>query len=128
MIPSLLRQEMLGRIHYAHLGVEACLRRARETLYWPGMTGEIKDLVAGCPACNEFRPTQADEPLMTHEVPTRPWSKIGVDMCTVESEDFLIMVDYYSDYWEVDRLSTTTARQVITKGRTSSQGMGCQTK
>ena len=115
MIPSLLRQEMLGRIHYAHLGVEACLRRARETLYWPGMTGEIKDLVAGCPACNEFRPTQADEPLMTHEVPPRPSSKIGVDMCTVESEDFLIMVDYYSDYWEVDRLSTTTARQVITK-------------
>ena len=39
VIPSLLRQEMLGRIHYAHLGVEACLRRARETLYWPGMTG-----------------------------------------------------------------------------------------
>ena len=73
VIPSLLRQEMLGRIHYAHLGVEACLRRARETLYWPGMTGEIKDLVAGCPACNEFRPTQANEPLMTHEVPTRPW-------------------------------------------------------
>jgi hypothetical protein len=37
-----LRREMKKKIHSSHLGTESCLRRARECLYWPGMSAEIK--------------------------------------------------------------------------------------
>jgi hypothetical protein len=36
VIPTSLRLDMIKRIHYSHIGVEGCLRRARESLYWPG--------------------------------------------------------------------------------------------
>ena len=35
--PSSLRREMLDKIHSSHLGVEKCINRARETVYWPGV-------------------------------------------------------------------------------------------
>ena len=35
VIPTSLRHKIRERLHGAHTGVEGCLRRARETVYWP---------------------------------------------------------------------------------------------
>ncbi|KAK3744564.1 hypothetical protein QZH41_003505 [Actinostola sp. cb2023] len=43
VVPQGLRQEMKQKIHSSHLGTGSCLRRAREALFWPGMSAEIKD-------------------------------------------------------------------------------------
>lgn len=48
--------------------------------------------------------TQAKETLMSHEVPSHPWEKIATDIFTLEDKDYLVTLDYYSNYWEVDRL------------------------
>ena len=37
VIPAALRSEMMTRCHATHIGIEGCLRRARETMYWPRM-------------------------------------------------------------------------------------------
>jgi hypothetical protein len=42
IIPLSMRQEMLNKIHKAHQGAESSIRRARETLFWPGMSAEIR--------------------------------------------------------------------------------------
>ena len=34
---------LLAKIHSSHLGIESCLKRARECIYWPLMSQEIKD-------------------------------------------------------------------------------------
>lgn len=52
VIPKLMRAEMLARIHCSHIGGDACYRQARETLYWPGMQGDIKDFVSKCTTCS----------------------------------------------------------------------------
>ena len=44
VVPRASRSELLRRIHNSHLGVNGCLHRARECLYWPGMTADIKTL------------------------------------------------------------------------------------
>ena len=55
-----LRRDMLQRIHASHLGIDGCQRRARECLYWPRMSREVKDYVQQCDVCwftasmNEF--------------------------------------------------------------------------
>lgn len=38
IVPTSLRAEMLKLIHEGHLGIESCRRRAREVLFWPGMS------------------------------------------------------------------------------------------
>ena len=37
VVPVALRQEMMAMCHDTHIGVEGCIRRARESLFWPRM-------------------------------------------------------------------------------------------
>ena len=113
VIPKEIRAEILGCIHSSHLGAESCLCKAKDIVYWPHMNIDIKE-VGKCAVCNEFADNQQREPLMSHEIPSRPWSKLGIDICPV-NKDYLVRVDYYSDYWEVDRLHTTTTAAVVKK-------------
>ena len=52
---------------------------------------------------------------MPHPIPTRPWEKVGSDLFSWLNKDYLITVDYLSNYWEVDRLSELTSEEVIKK-------------
>ena len=54
MIPKSLRADMKLKIHSSHLGIEACLRRARECIYWPGMSAEMKHHISACETCREL--------------------------------------------------------------------------
>jgi hypothetical protein len=44
-IPKTLRLDMTRKIPSSHIGVEGCLRIARENRYWPGMNSEVKDFI-----------------------------------------------------------------------------------
>ena len=53
IVPNQMRQEMLNKIHGSHLGIVNCKERARDILYWPGMSTQIEDVVSQCAICNE---------------------------------------------------------------------------
>ena len=44
---------MLVKIHASHMGVEKSKRRERDILYWPGMNGQIEEMILKCPTCLE---------------------------------------------------------------------------
>ena len=50
---------------------------------------------------------------MTYEIPTRPWKMVAQDLFTLSHVKYLITVDYYSDYWELDLVSDTTSETVV---------------
>jgi len=50
-----------------------------------------------------------------HEVLQRPWDKVAVDLFSLNQKDYLVTVDYYSGYWELDRLHRTDAETVVKK-------------
>ena len=52
---------------------------------------------------------------MSHEVPPRPWEKIATDIFTLDGKDYLVTIDYYSNFWEVDRLPNTKTSTTILK-------------
>ncbi|KAJ8050047.1 hypothetical protein HOLleu_03082 [Holothuria leucospilota] len=66
---------MKEKIHAGHLGINSCLRRARELIFWPGMSSEIRQFIESCGICAAFSDKQASEPLFMHPVPSRPWGK-----------------------------------------------------
>ena len=113
IIPAVLHREMLQKVHEGHLGVESCLRRAREVFYWPLMSAEIKDYVSNCSVCNAIQPSQAREPLIVHEIPQRPWSKVATDLFTFNGDNFIVSVDYYSNVIEGERVKGTSSQPVI---------------
>ena len=113
IVPISMRPQTIARVHSSHLGPDACVRRARDVLFWPSMAGQIKEQVQNCEVCNDFLARQQKEPLMTHKIPDTPWSKVGQDLFTYGSETFLVTVDYYSDYFELDLLQDATTESVI---------------
>ena len=112
VIPLSLRIKIKEKLHGAHTGIQSCLRRARETVYRPGMNSDFTDHISKCVICSSYQPNQAREPLISHEVADWPWQKIGADVFTLDDTYYLCVVDYYSSYFEIDRLETKTAKGI----------------
>ncbi|KAK3108602.1 hypothetical protein FSP39_011752 [Pinctada imbricata] len=117
VIPQKLRKDMLERIHASHIGIEGCLRRARESVYWPRMNSEVKDFIEKCETCRCYDQHQRKEPIEQHDVPLRPWAKVGLDLITFEDKNYLIASNYYSNFFEIDLLESTKSKTVINKLR-----------
>jgi len=79
-----MRSDIIKQIHSCHFGIEACVRRARDILYWPGMQSDIRQAVKQCKICNEYKPEQARQPMISHPVPDRPWSTVSADLFTLD--------------------------------------------
>ena len=70
VVPQSLRADMKLKIHSSQLGIQACLRRARECIFWPGMSAEMEHRISKCELCRELDCTTcAKKTLMSHEVP-----------------------------------------------------------
>ncbi|KAJ8400072.1 hypothetical protein AAFF_G00401110 [Aldrovandia affinis] len=93
--------------------MDASLRKAREAVFWPGIAADVKSFVNSCATCNSTQSRQQRETLIPHQLPHIPWSKVGMDLFTLKNTTYLIMVDYYSDYWEIDELADYTSATVI---------------
>ena len=114
-VPKTKRQEMLDKIHGSHLGEEKCLQRARKLLFWTKMADDIIQTVANCQICSERRKSNTKEPMNPHEIPERPWQKVATDLFTWDKKDYIVTVDYYSRYFEVDQIFSTTSAAIIRK-------------
>ena len=66
--------------------------------YWPGMNAQIEDVVLNCQTCCMYQRRNMKEPLLCHEVPSRPWAKVGADIFELQENSYLVLVDYYSGF------------------------------
>ena len=80
------------------------------------MNREVTEFISKCETCNTFQSAQQKEPLICHETPRHPWEKIGCDIFTFNDKDYLCTVDYFSDYFEIEKLhKSKTGTTVIGK-------------
>ena len=96
-----------------HTSELTCKRRARDIIFWPGMNAEIKAHQQLHYLLHLYKRNNPREHLLPHSIPKRPWEKVGRDLCEFEGQHYLIMVDYYSNFIEADRLRQTTSEHVI---------------
>ena len=104
---------MLSRLHEGHLGTEKCRARARDIMYWPNMSTDIEETVARCATCATYRKRNNKQPMIPHEIRDRPWAKVGADIFSFKNQEYLVVVDYYSKFPEVEQLTCKTANGVI---------------
>lgn len=116
VVPRNLRSQIIKILHEGHMGIEKMKRRARESVYWPGINAEIKNVSEKCENCIRNLPSHAPEPIQPRDIPSRPWDKIGSDLFEYASQHYLIITDYTSFFPEVWMLGRdSTAPQVINK-------------
>ncbi|KAK9704012.1 Integrase zinc binding domain [Popillia japonica] len=93
IIPKSLRKDTINRLHYSHLGITKTILRAKELVFWPLMVKEITDVVKNCPACLTYQNSQTKEPMIIKEPASRPWQIITADLFTLQSREYLLVVD-----------------------------------
>ena len=112
VIPSVLREEMLNRLHQGHQGIVKTRALARSTVWWPGLSKEIETLVQNCPACEMYR-REHPQPLVPTPTPKREWINVASDLFEWQGENYLLIVDYFSRWFEISHLNSLSSAAVI---------------
>lgn len=112
VIPAPLRVDVLQRLHVGHQGISKCRARARESVWWPGISAQIGQIVERCELCQKHR-TQNCEPLLPTPVPDRPWQKVGMDLFEWSNKHYLLIIDFFSRYIEIAELRYTSAEVTV---------------
>ena len=112
VIPRVLRLDILERLHQGHLGITKCRAKARHSVWWPGLSKSVEEMISRCTTC-AIHSQETKEPLMTSSFPTRPWERLGMDLFEYQGKMFLIVVDYYSRWIEVKQLHGHNSEAVI---------------
>ena len=112
VIPSKTRLGILHTVHDGHLGITKCRARARAAVWWPGLSREIEEMVMRCDICAKVRP-EVKEKLMASSFPSRPWERLGMDLCDHRGVVYLVIVDYFSRWLEFRKLQNQTSEHTI---------------
>lgn len=112
VVPNVLRKNLLEFLHDGHQGISRCLALARGSLWWPGITSQLKTAISNCRSCATTR-VQPAEPLINTMTPYSPWEQVAIDLFHLDGQDFLLVVDYRSRYPEVISLRSTSADAAI---------------
>nr|CAI5837085.1 unnamed protein product [Callosobruchus analis] len=98
IIPKPLQSKIIGFIHQGH----------------QGLSTEIENLVRNSPQCVEHRINKR-EPFAKDSFPERAWQKVAIDLLKLDGIWYMIVVDYFSRYFEIFKLTCLTSTVVITK-------------
>ena len=107
VIPPAMRKELLRKIHGSHQGLIKCREMARQSMWWPGISQQLQELVVNCHECLKAQ-RQRPQPLNPTSLPSLPWQKVASDLFEWKGTTYLLVVDYLSRYIEIAR---STAQQ-----------------
>ena len=99
----------------SHPGTSAMERRLRYHFYFHNMNSLVEKFVFDCPECNLFSDKKVKEPQKSHNVPTKCWEKVSVDLFgPMPSKNHVIVVqDIGSRFPAAKLVSSTAASKVI---------------
>ena len=113
VIPYQCREELLNQLHEGHFGVDRTKLRARDSVFWPGINKDIENLVKTCDICQENARRNNKDPVLAREIPMVPWTMLEMDLFTLDSHTFLLVVDVMSRFPVVRILNTESCRSVL---------------
>lgn len=62
------------------------------------MTLDMHEYISTCETCSKLTTEHPKDTLMSHSIPDRPWHKVDVDLFEFESVEYLITVNYLSNF------------------------------
>ena len=85
---------------------------SEQQVWFPGINDAIKTRIANCQHCQESHPSLRNEPLITTELPDRPFQKVGADLLHFLKKDYIVVMDYYSRYLDIAHLPSISTAAV----------------
>ncbi len=126
VVPRSMRKEILHKLHASHQGIDRTLRRARQTVYWPGLSSDVKSTVRSCEECMKYGVSLPKEPMLKDEVPHRIFEEVATDLFEIKGKHFLIIMDRYSGWPEVYKMGDCpTSEKIIARLVNYFSQVGC---
>ena len=114
VVPSSLRNAVLMELHETHPGMTRMKGLSRSYVWWPKIDSDIEQTVSTCLVCKKMRSEPAKAPVHPWTFPSQPWSRIHVDFAgPISGTTYLVVVDAYSKFPEVVKMTSTTAAVTI---------------
>ena len=115
VIPSKLRPRVLSLAHEGHPGIVSMKQRLRSKVWWPGIDREAEKFCKTCHGCQLVSSPANPEPIKSTPLPSGPWQHLAIDLLgpLPSGESVLVIVDYFSRYYEVEVMRSTTSEKVI---------------
>ena len=101
IIPDGLRQQVAASLHAGHQGLDSMLRRARHSVYWPGMEGDLQHHRASCTSCDVHSPSLPAEAMELTPPPDYPFQSTVVDMFQLDGHMYMAYADRLTGWLEV---------------------------
>ncbi|XP_055584965.1 uncharacterized protein K02A2.6-like [Uranotaenia lowii] len=95
VVPLGLRKKMLNAIHSGHSGIQSCIRRAKQVVFWVNMNTDIQNLVEGCSICQRHQRCNTKSTIASKDVPELPFERVASDLFHFRGADYVVIVDMH---------------------------------
>jgi hypothetical protein len=115
VIPSRARKATLHVLHRPHTGVANTAEAAKQLYFWLKMNDHIKDMVGACKRCQFYKSSKQKQEQI-HQTPFKdlyPMAEAGADLFKAEKQHCLILVDRYSGFPFVAKLTLQSSESII---------------
>ena len=103
---------MLEQIHEGHQGIEKCMLKARESVFWPGISDDIREAVEKC-GIHQTSSKVAKPIGNVSEIPPHTWHTLGTDLFYWNKMDYIVVGDYFCKLLIVRKIPNTSTHTVI---------------
>lgn len=109
---------LLKELHCGHLGIVKMKSLARSYLWWPSIDKDIEELANSCSQCLMERQSPPKSYLHVWEHPKVAWQRLHIDFLgPINAKLYMVVVDAYSKWVEVEEVSSTSSKVVLSKLR-----------
>ena len=91
--------------------------RAKHSVWWPDISKQLTEALSNCTECVRDVSLRK-ESLIPTPLPKYPWQMVGSDLFMLKGDIYVLVVDYFSRYPEVIKLTTTVSANVIAAPKT----------
>ena len=105
VILKAMRNDVLKQLRASHQGQDRTLDRARQAVFWPGISNDVRNAMRSRAECAERLPSQPAEPLMQNERPSRPSESMVAEFFQFAGKNYLVLADRLPGWPMVSHLS-----------------------
>lgn len=115
VVPSSLRSTVLKSLHENHTGIVRMKMIARSYVWWPNCDKDIEQYVYTCSVCQQSLDVKKEIVNTSWPQALFPLDRIHLDFFYFAGKQFLVLVDAYSKFCDIQIMVSTNLSKVIEK-------------
>lgn len=117
VIPNKLKNRALEAIHEGHTGIVRMKMLARSYFWWQKIEDDITSFVSNCQVCQQTQNRKPNKNLNPWPNTTYPMERVHIDFFHFNGENYLLIIDAFSKYIDIEIMRNSNARALIERLR-----------